>query len=318
MSTLLEEAQELLGPPLKHETHRHWAIWWCPFHPDHARAGQGGQPNFGLHTEKGYWKCLRCGAKGPSLAVLRKRLGKALPPRHPALPARREARPQIAYLTEALAENRAALMRSPAWPYLYQRGLRPYTSLLYGLGYGLENPPVSQTVFTAARQSCLIAKDNTWLWAGGVVYADPPTEPRVVQVRHLPAKPKKKYQTWGRLTVPFGAWRITPTTQVLAVAEGMFDALMMAQALHDRQHAHVTALFTGGATPSHAMLAWFATHARAYGFVLLPDPDEAGHQWAQTLQGVVQGAGGIALIQATPGTLDPDEALLQGWWPAGL
>lgn len=318
MSTLLEEAQELLGPPVKHETHRNWAIWWCPFHPDHTRAGQGGQPNFGLHTEKGYWKCLRCGAKGPSLAVLRKRLGKALPPIHPTTPTRRETRPQIAQLDEALAENRAALMRSPAWAYLHQRGLRPYTSLLYGLGYGLEKPPVSQSVFAAARQSCLIAKDHTWLWAGGVVYADPPTEPRVVQVRHLPTKPKKKYQTWGRLTIPFGAWRITPTTQVLVVAEGMFDALMMAQALHDRQHTHVTALFTGGATPSHAMLAWFATQAKTYGFVLIPDPDEAGHQWAQTLQGVVQGAGGIALIQATPGTLDPDEALLQGWWPAGL
>lgn len=318
LTTILEEAQEILGPPLKIEGHRSWAIWWCPFHPDDDRAGKGGHPNFGIHTEKGYWKCLRCGAKGPSLKVLRKRLGKNLPPIHPAIPTRRETRPQIAQLKEALAENRAALMRSPGWEYLHQRGIRPYTALLYGLGYGLVQPPVSQTVCMAARKSGLIARSGKWLWAGGIVYADPPTEPRVVQVRHLPAKPKKKYQTWGRLTIPLGAWRIKPSTLVLVVVEGMFDAFALAQALHDREHTHAVALFTGGATPSYPMLTWFATHARKYGFVLIPDPDEAGQQWNHTLQGVVQGAGGVALTHQTPEGLDPDEAILQGWWPAGI
>lgn len=318
MTTPLEEAQELLGPPVKIEPHRSWATWWCPFHPDDDRAGQGGHPNFGIHTEKGYWKCLRCGAKGPSIEVLKKRLGLAIRRRQEPSPPRPESRPQIARLDEALSENRAALMRSPVWDYLHRRGIRPYTSLLYGLGYGLAKPPVSQAVFTAAQQARLIARNGRWLWAGGVVYADPPSAPRVVQVRHLPTQPKRKYQTWGRLTIPFGAWRIQPSTLVLVVVEGLFDALVFAQALHDRQHEHAVALFTGGATPSYPMLEWFATNARKYGFVLVPDPDEAGRQWVATLQGIVKGAGGVSIIAPTPADRDPDEAVLQGWWPPGV
>ena len=98
----------------------------------------------------------------------------------------------------------------------------------------------------------------------------------------------------------------------------MFDALAVAQGLHDRQLEHAVVVFTAGATPSHAMLSWFARSARKHGFVLIPDPDEAGQQWEQTLCGVVQGAGGAALTVQTPGNLDPDEAILQGWWPAGI
>jgi len=69
------------------------------------------------------------------------------------------------------ARERAAL---PAWGYLAGRGLRPYTSLVYGLGYGLPVPAVHRNVIEAASQSLMLRRDGTWLWAGSVVYADPP------------------------------------------------------------------------------------------------------------------------------------------------
>ena len=48
MNDTLSQAQELLGPPVRIEAHRGWAVFWCPFHNDAARAGQGGHANFGV------------------------------------------------------------------------------------------------------------------------------------------------------------------------------------------------------------------------------------------------------------------------------
>lgn len=73
---ILEQAEELLGKAVKVESTRSWGIFWCPFHNDLARAGNGGHANFGVHLEHGYWACLRCGAKGGSLNALRQKLGK--------------------------------------------------------------------------------------------------------------------------------------------------------------------------------------------------------------------------------------------------
>lgn len=69
---ILQQAEALLGKAVKVEGNRDWGIFWCPFHNDSARAGQGGHANFGVHLEKGYWACLRCGAKGGSLKSLSK------------------------------------------------------------------------------------------------------------------------------------------------------------------------------------------------------------------------------------------------------
>src|SRR5512140_1728831 len=86
---ILQQAEELLGKAVKVEMHRAWAIFWCPFHNDSARAGDGGHANFGVHLEKGYWSCLRCGAKGGSLNSLRKKLGKDFQPTQVNAPARK-------------------------------------------------------------------------------------------------------------------------------------------------------------------------------------------------------------------------------------
>ena len=75
MEDILSAAEEILGPAVRVERHRDWAIFWCPFHGDEDRAGQGGHPNFGVHLVEGYWKCLRCGASGGSLNALRQKLG---------------------------------------------------------------------------------------------------------------------------------------------------------------------------------------------------------------------------------------------------
>ena len=225
MHDILNEAQEILGQAVRIEEHRGWAIFWCPFHDDNARAGRGGRPNFGvnIHSEKGFWKCLRCGEAGPSLTSLRRKMGTPRPQK-PVTPYRTTRSP-VNGLDEALAEARAALLRSPAWDYLQSRNIRPYTALTYGLGYGLPTPKVHRDTVETARNSRLVAQDGHWLWAGGVVYADPLTHPVTIQVRHLRKRTDKKYQTWGRLTQPLGAWRMKASTQIVIVVEGMLCAV---------------------------------------------------------------------------------------------
>ena len=41
---ILSAAEEILGPAVRVERHRDWAVFWCPFHNDSDRAGYGGQP----------------------------------------------------------------------------------------------------------------------------------------------------------------------------------------------------------------------------------------------------------------------------------
>jgi len=221
---ILTAAEEILGKADRVEQHRGWAIFWCPFHNDSDRAGRGGHPNFGVHLTEGYWKCLRCGASGGSLKSLSDKLGVDWKPAELTAPPTRPKRPptQVEQLDEALAEARADVQRSPAWGYMAERGLRPYTSLVYGLGYGQQLPTVHPEVTKAASQSLMLRHDGTWLWAGGVVYADPPTHPAVLNVRYIPDEqlpegtrrftPKKNHKTWGRRVRPLGAWRITLDT----------------------------------------------------------------------------------------------------------
>ena len=319
METILSQAIELLGPPVKPDDGRGWCHWWCPFHPDAERAGRSGQPNFGINvlSDHGYWKCLRCGARGGSLAALRRKLPGARPNEYRPMEKRRP-KPGLEALDEAIAETRAAMMRSPAWEYIQSRGVRPPTSLTYGLGYGVPDPMVGSTTRRLAETSRLVRSDGTWLWAGGVVYADPPTVPRMIQVRHLRPGAGKKYQTWGKLAVPLGAWRLKPSRhQILIVVEGMFDMLSMAQALQDRRLENVLPVYTGGAAVSRAILNWFEAHPE-YAYVLVPDHDQAGDDWAAALQGTIKKGGGLSLVAHTPDKLDPDEALMDGWWPEGL
>jgi hypothetical protein len=298
------------------EEHRGWAIFWCPFHDDAGRAGRGGRPNLGVNilSERGYWKCLRCGQAGPSLADLRRKLGAHRV--NPVTP-QRETRPQVSGLNEAIAESRAALLRSPAWKYIQNRGIRPHTALTYGLGYGVAKPKVQRETLEIARRSRLVAQDGHWLWAGGVVYADPLTRPITIQVRHLRKRTDKKYQTWGRLTHPLGAWRLKASTQIVVVSEGLFDMLTFAQALHDRQLEAIIPVFTGGAAVSWSMRNWFQEHNQV-GYLLVPDPDEAGKDWAKTIRAAIRKGKGVSHTASPPKGLDPDEAILGGWWPDGL
>lgn len=312
---VLNEAVELLGPPAKVERHRGWATFWCPFHDDVARRGDRGRPNFGVQLDEGYWKCLRCGASGPSLSALRRKLG-AWRPRSTEAPAAPEP-PLVAQLNEALSEARAALPGSPAEQYVAQRGLRTHVTLVYGLGYGVPIPNVHLNAVQTARRARLVADDGHWLWAGGLVYADPPVNPTAIQVRHLRQGANKKYQTWGRLTRPLGSWRLTAMTRTVIVLEGLLDMLVIAQALRDRRADGTTGvIYTGGASPSRPMLEWFAAYHCEY--LLIPDPDEAGRGWAKALKAAIQRGESQAQLVHTPDGLDPDQAVLNGWWPEGV
>jgi hypothetical protein len=330
MQDILSAAEEILGPAVRVEHHRDWAIFWCPFHNDASREGDGGHPNFGVNLVDGYWKCLRCGASGGSLNTLRTKLGQdwkipvsdIMPTRPPKPPS------QVKMLDEAMCEARSVVQRSPAWSYLTQRGVLPYTALVYGLGYGIPRPSVHQEITEAATQSLMVRRDGTWLWAGGVIYADPPTQPTVMNVRYIPEeqlpkgtrkfKPEKNHKTWGNRIQPLGSWRITPSTRTLVVLEGLFDMLVAAQKIHQLgREADTVAVYTNGSSPSAKMHRWLSEHNQ-YDYVLLRDPDQAGMEWAQTVSESIRHGGASVQTVEPPDHLDPDEAILNGWWPSEI
>ena len=330
MDELLSAAEEILGTAVRVEPHRQWATFWCPFHNDADRQGRGGHPNFGVHLVKGYWKCLRCGATGGSLNSLRLKLGQGYKPPVSALQPTHPPRPpsQVEMLDEAVSEARSVVQRSPAWPYLALRGVLPYTALVYGLGYGIPVPNVHRETIEAAKQSMLVRKDGTWLWAGGVIYADPPIHPTVMNVRYLPEeqlpkgtrnfKPEKNHKTWGLRSQPLGSWRITSTTRIVIVLEGLFDLLITAQKIHQLgREAYTVAVYTNGASPSAKMHRWFREHGQ-YEYVLMRDPDPAGVEWALALSASIRSGGASVRTVLPPNQHDPDEAILNGWWPAIL
>lgn len=326
MDDILSAAEEILGTAVQVEHHRDWAIFWCPFHNDASREGEGGHPNFGVNLVSGYWKCLRCGASGGSLKSLRTKLGKSWAPTVSVIRPTRPPKPptQVHLLDEAVSEARSCIQRSPAWSYLAGRGVLPYTALVYGLGYGIPVPRVHREIIDAARQSIMVLPDGTWLWAGGVVYADPPTHPTVMNVRYIPTeqlprrtrkfKPKKNHKSWGNRVQPLGSWRIKPTTRVIVVLEGLFDMLITAQKIHQiGREADTVAVYTNGASPSAKMHRWFAEHNQ-YEYILLRDPDKAGVEWACSISASIRSGGAKVRNLRPPDKLDPDEAILSGWW----
>ena len=326
---ILAQAEELLGPAVSVD-HRGWATWWCPFHPDSDRRGRRGKPNFGVHLDEGNWKCLRCGASGGSLTSLSRKLGvidwhprsaTSLPPRPTIHPS------QVSALDEAISATRAGFMKSPAAEYAHKvRHLSPYISLVYGLGYGLPRPPVSRESQQAARDSRLILRDGTWMWAGSVVYADPPTQPSVINVRYVPDEmlppgertftPKENHHTWGNRVRPLGAWRITSSTKTAIVVEGMFDMFVAADQIRQRgAEREMVAVYTNGAAPARPVLDWFGKH-NSYEYVVVPDPDKAGEKWTKAItQTIRRGEGKCQVARPPDGRHDPDEAFLSGWWP---
>lgn len=327
MSDILYEAERLLGPAVKVYWHRNWATFWCPFHPDREGSGHRSgrpRPNFGVNILDGHWKCLRCGASGGSLAALERALGRG-EIRRPAPPPKsskrfhEESASPIPTLAPAVAAGRYALWHfdaaEHARKYLEQRGVSRTTAVEYGLGFGLAKPPVDGEVTKAAKAANLAVEGKRgtwWLWSGGIVYADPPDRPQVIQVRHLRPKATKKYQMWGTgRNKPLGAWRITANTEVLLVVEGLFDMLVFAEHLRRRRlFGQVIPVSLGGATPPAAVLDWLAEWPR--GLVFVPDPDDAGLEAVERIREVRDGDD---LVAIPPDGLDPDEAVLAGWWP---
>jgi hypothetical protein len=258
------------------------------------------------------------------------KLGQSWKPPVSAMQPTRKPKPpsQVILLDEAMSEARSCVQRSPAWAYLANRGVTPYTALVYGLGYGIPVPKVHGDIIKAARQSMMVRRDGIWLWAGGAVYADPPIHPTVMNVRYIPEEqipkgtrnftPMKNHKTWGVRSQPLGSWRITPTTQTIVVLEGLFDMLITAQKIHQiGREADTVAVYTNGASPSAKMHRWFSEHNQ-YEYVLLRDPDKAGVEWSKSVSASIRHRGGKVRTLKPPDKLDPDEAILSGWWPSAI
>ncbi|MBT7071347.1 MAG: hypothetical protein HN975_10725 [Anaerolineae bacterium] len=326
---ILQLTEELLGAHIGEISHRGWATFWCPFHDDKKQAGTTGLPNFGVNVDEGNWNCFRCGKKGGSIRSLYKDLGEDFSPRgadySPVVPRKPRARKyesEVDRLDEAIADTRNKVISSPAMHYLHSRGITPYTALLYGLGYGRKYHQVSNSVEEAAIHSALLHKRyHNWFWAGSVVYADPPIQPTVLNVRYLPEetlppktrpfKIRKNHRTWGDRLVPLGSWRIKPDTKTIIVVEGLFDMLAGAQTTASL-YPQVVVVYTNGSNPSFHITKWFEEHPQ-YHYLLIPDPDKAGTAWLEQVSRAIYAGGGSWQSFPVPRNFDdPDEAFLAG------
>ena len=91
--------------------------------------------------------------------------------------------------------------------------------------------------------------------------------------------------------------------------------LVGAQFLDQRGlYPDIACVYTNGASPSTEIVEWFAQHD--YDYFLIQDMDEAGDTWTETLTGVMNEKGYKYTLIYPPDSKDPDEAFLDGWWPA--
>lgn len=326
--SILADVRKILGPEIK-ITKRGWAIYWCPSHPDESQGGTTGEPNFGVDLSTGRYNCFRCGFKGGSLKSLAAAVGADYAPKQAEFIKRRPKRDissgyDLTHISEAIADAQGRLLKSPVMTYLRHRGVTPYTAMVYGLGYAVGAPNISRDTAKAGYELGLITRGGIWLWAESVMYADPVTSPKVLNVRYLPNEylkyprefqlGKHPHRTWGERTAPLGAWRITPKTRALIVVEGLFDMLIGAQCLDERRlHPEYACVYTNGASPSYEILDWFAEHN--YEYFLIRDMDKAGSDWAQMLTTAMKEKNRRYTVLFPPNTMDPDEAFLSGWWP---
>jgi len=98
----------------------------------------------------------------------------------------------------------------------------------------------------------------------------------------------------------------------------LFDMLITAQKIHQLgREADTVAVYTNGASPSAKMHQWLREHPQ-YEYLLLRDPDKAGVEWAQSVSASIRHGGAKVRTLRPPDQLDPDEAILSGWWPSIL
>lgn len=325
---ILEEARKILKTNELRINKKGWAEFWCPAHPDERRGGTTGAPNFAIDLSTGRYNCFRCGFKGGSLYSLAKKLGADYQPKHSEFIVKRPKREinggiAVADLSEALADAQSRILSSSAMSYLKHRGVTPYTAMMYGLGYGIGNPAVSHPTRDAGYKLGMVYR-REWLWAESVVYADPVTEPDVLNIRYLPPEymrhgrgfelGKHPHRTWGDRLAPLGAWRITERTQAVMVVEGLFDMLIGAQFLDQRGlYPDIACVYTNGASPSAEIVEWFGEHD--YDYFLIQDMDKGGDDWTATLTKVMNDKGLKYTLIYPPAEMDPDQAFLSGWWP---
>lgn len=303
---MLSDFIALLGEPVRRPDRRGWATWFCPFHNDTHT------PNFGGNVVKGNWRCMTCGASGPSPTVLARRLGKNLSSRYYYQPRPQvELTPTPMELGEAIkiTQDKIYLGRD----YLYSRGIDLRTARRLGLGFGVQIKPsqVHLATIQAARSAGLINDDGYWRWNSGIIWAEPPENPFFVQIRTTRPERKLKYMTHGPIVQPAGSWLVPLVDpQKIILVEGLFDMIALNQVFLDEARQAV-ALAVLGTSPSEASARAIKNLTEGKEVIIVPDPDEGGKIMENNLKRILP----EARVVFPPANLDPDEAVLEGWRP---
>jgi len=260
-------------------------LWWsCPFHHDR-------NPSFVVDPGRGRWKCWGCGEHGDAAALAMRLDGSSFPeavrrvaelsgleasPRTPTTPrpfkapGRPSERPSGLRPTDALALAEDAFARlwrpegARTLSYLHGRGLTNETIRAARLGFVISVPIPTKLGDRSYRASGV-----------SIPWFDEERLTLLKIRRPEGGKPKYVEAFRDRPRLYPGPEAILPG-HPLIVVEGEFDALLLAQQLHDE--ASVVTLGSASARPGPDILEAMLAAPRWF---IATDADEAGDQAAE-------------------------------------
>lgn len=294
---------ELLNAHPVRVDRRGWATFFCPFHQDTKT------PNLGVNIHNGSWRCLACNEAGHSPAVMAKKLGKDYKKYNPNAHAHHEIpkKHELSPVYPAFRDTQIHI--AEACQYLKSRSLNLDFAKFMGLGYGYTRQVPNELVGISDILRMLNNKKE-WLWYKAVLYGEPPNKPEFIQARFVhPASKQFRFLSWGEKTKLLGNWLLGFKPISVYLVEGLFDMLVLNQ-LFFQDGFRSVALCTAGASLSHLILT--AIEELNGNVFVIPDNDEAGMKWLDTIRFVRKN---VSVIE-TPDKLDPDEAVIRygGKW----
>ena len=252
-----------------------------------------------------FYKCHKCGAAGDVIDFMQKRDGLSFPEtvRNMAAslgieietaaytagqhtrPAETQEEPERDYTAQYKAWTAEARKRPEMAAYLEARGIDPETAGKYCAGY---DPEKRRIIFPCSK-SAYVSRT-----------IDPDAEPR--------------YMNAGRLTA-WNATAVTGTAEVIAITEGIIDALSVIQS------AGIDTISINSASNAGSIAERIAKtpEAKQKYFLILGDNDPAGIAAQKTMLQILNAAGilcRIESLQAYGGYKDASEALQSD--PEGL
>ena len=281
-------ATRLLGPAPGRRGERGRKLWWsCPFHDDP-------NPSFCVEPGKAWFRCWGCDEKGDAATLVMKVRGCSFPeavafltggpaPKGRGAPQRTPTRrpaPEPPSGPEGMAEADAHALLADSADRLWSDGGRDALAYLTGPERLLRPETIRAARLGYGSSVRALTRDGRFYEARGIVIPWPSSaEPTLVKVRQPDGRRPKYAEVYRHRAIHSGIYpgpvAIRPG-RPLIVAEGEFDAMLLAQELAGL--ASVVTLGSASARPGPAILGRMLAAAPWF---IATDGDAAGDKSAE-------------------------------------